>query len=400
MYKRIVLFAIVISIAHSQQQLSFHEAFQRRLDVDSGLMALSHQRTVLDLSKELSQAFAPTEFESVFEDFGQDEIEFSAKQVFEVPSIRRNRLSLVDAELGIIENNARSYEDEIHYRLSMYFLESVHWRKRLSLAEERLVLTEQILDWQTHQFKEGALSESELIRSRLELARQEADLSQIKTSIERYTMELSAYLDTSLTSMTLPIVLPDLPSTQAIEEAWEQPASSPMIREKQALLNTLRARMAIDDIPLISSFSLSAGMKILPELNQQFPIVGISIESPLFTKRKVAVKLRDYELRAGASELDDISSQLEIQRERWMSRWLVADQQLSNLKASLIPEAKLLYQRIETEYRAGARPYLEVLDAQSLLTDLQENAMTLQIEQSALLFELGLTLGVKIYEFN
>ncbi|NQT61345.1 MAG: TolC family protein [Candidatus Marinimicrobia bacterium] len=400
MYKRIVLFAIVISIAHSQQQLSFHEAFQRRLEVDSGLLALSHQRTVLSLSKELSQAFAPTEFESVLENFGQDEIEFSARQVFEAPSIRRNRLTLVDAELGIIENNARTYQDEIHYRLSMYFLESVHWNKRLALAEERLVLTEQILDWQNHQFKQGALSESELIRSRLETARQEADLSQIKTSIERYTMELSAYLDTSLISTALPMVLPHLPTKNAIEAAWKQPSSSPVIRDKQAHLNTLKAMIAVEDIPLISSFSLSAGMKILPELNQQFPIIGISIESPLFTKRKVAVKLRDYEFRAGMSELDNISSQFEIERERWMSRWLVADQQLSNLRASLIPEAKLLYQRIETEYRAGARPYLEVLDAQSLLTDLQENAMTLQIEQSSLLFELSLTLGVKIYEFN
>lgn len=400
MYKRIVLFTMVISIVYSQQELSFQDAFHRRLEIDSGLLALSHQRTSLNLSKELSQAFTPTEFESVFEDFGQDEIELSAKQTFELPSIRRKRGALVEAEIGIIENETQTYQDEIHYQISIYFLESVHWNKRLALAEERLALMEQTLDWQRHQFNEGALSESELIRSRLEIARLEAVLSQIQISLERFTMELSTYLDTALTSNALPTVLPDLPSKIAIEETWKQRSSAPMIRGKQAHINTLRAMKSMAKTPVVSSFAISAGIKILPEFNQQFPIMGISIESPLFTKRKVAAKLRDYELRAGMNELDNLSSQLEIAKERWMSRWLITEHSLSNLRASLIPEASQLYKRIETEYRAGARPYLEVLDAQSLLTDLQEDAMTLEMEQSSLLFELSLTLGVKIYEFN
>ena len=399
MYKRIILFTIAISIVYSQQELSFQDAFQRRLEVESGLQALGHQRIGLNLSKELSQALAPTEFESVFENFGQDEIEFSAKQVFEAPSIRRNRLSLIDAEVGLIENDTRTYQDEIYYQISMYFLESVHWNKRIALAEERLVLMEQTLDWQNHQFNEGALSESELIRSRLEIARLEADLSQIKTSTERFTMELSTYLDTALTPLVLPKVLPDLPTKRVIEETWKQRSASPRIREKQAHINTLKAMKAASETPLVSSYAISAGMKILPEVNQRFPMMGISIESPLFTKRKVSVKLREHELRAGMNELDNLSSQLEIARERWISRWLITEQRLSSLRASLIPEASQLYKRIETEYRAGARPYLEVLDAQSLLTDLQENAMTLEMEQGSLLFELSLTLGIKIYEF-
>lgn len=400
MYKRIFLFTIAISIVYSQQELSFQDAFQRRLEVDSGLQALSHQRTGLNLSKELSQALAPTEFESVFEDFGQDEIEFTARQTFEAPSLRRSRLSLVEAELGIIQNETQTYQDEIHYQLSMYFLESVHWNKRIALAEERLVLMEQTLNWQNHQFNEGALSESELIRSRLEIARLEADRSQIKTSIERFTMELSTYLDTAITSMVLPTVLPNLPTKHAIDEIWKKRSSAPMIREKQALINTLKVMRAAAETPIVSSFAVSAGMKILPELNQQFPVMGISIESPLFTKRKVSVKLREHQLRAGMNELENISSQLDIARERWMSRWLITEQRLSNLRASFIPEASQLYKRIETEYRAGVRPYLEVLDAQSLLTDLQENAMTLEMEQGSLLIELSLTLGVKIYDFN
>ena len=400
MYKRIVLFAMALSIVYSQQELSFQEAFQRRLEIDSGLQALSHQRIGLNLSKELSQALAPTEFESVFENFGQDEIELSARQTFEVRSIRRNRAALVDAELGIIDNETQTYQDDIHYQLCMYFLESVHWHKRLELAEERLILTEQTLDWQNHQFNEGALSESELIRSRLEIARLESELERIKTSIVRYTMEISTYLDTVLTSSTLPTTLPNLPTKNTIEKTWRESSTAPMIREKQAHINTMKAMKAAAELPFISSFAISGGMKILPEQNQQFPVMGISIESPLFSKRGVSAKLRNYELRAGMDELDNIYSQLAIVRERWMSRWLITEQRLSTLRESLIPEASLLYKRIETEYRAGARPYLEVLDAQSLLTDLQENAMTLEMEQSALLFELSLTLGVKIYEFN
>lgn len=400
MYKRILLFAIVLSIAYTQQNLSFEEAFQRRLIIDSGLQALSQQRTAMTLNKQLSHSLTPTEFESVLEDFGQDEIEISASQSFEPRSIRRNRASLADAELGLIANQAQSYRDEIHYQLSSYFLESVHWHRRSTLAQERLGLMEQTLEWQNHQFNEGALSESELIRSRLEIARLEAELSQINTSIGHFTTELSTYLDTTISRPMLPTILPDLPSKDVILTAWAKHDSAPIVREKRGQIKILKAMKVASETPLISSFALSAGVKLLPEIDQQFSIVGISIESPLFSRRKLETKLRDHELQAGMHELDNLYAQLGIAQGRWMAEWAITEQRLSNLRSTLIPEALELYERIETEYRSGARPYLEVLDAQSLLTDLQEDAMTFEMEQYSLLFELSLTLGVTIYEFN
>ena len=83
-----------------------------------------------------------------------------------------------------------------------------------------------------------------------------------------------------------------------------------------------------------------------------------------------------------------------------MNRWYMNVHELTSLQEILIPEAQQLYRRIEDEYRAGARQYLEVLNTQALLTDLQEKELEIQTEMATLLFEMNLTLGVTIYEFD
>ena len=400
MYKRIVLFAMCLSIASAENPLSFTEAFKLRLEVDNDISAMVQLQAASELDVDLVGALSNTEFESVLENFGHDEIELGVMQVFEVPSIRKSRRLLAESELGGLDVELEYLKVQIHHDLSMYFLKAARLDQELRLSRNRLEMSKRILNWQEHQHNEGALSESELIRTRYEIAELDSEVKRLELSQRHLADELGIYLGKEVSAEDLVIGFPGFPDSELITRTWDQLDTSPAIKQQLAQLSVLKATIQTTKTPLISSVGVSAGMKMLPELNQRFPIVGFSIETPLFSKRSKAVEQSEYRLRSGMEKLESINANMEISSKHWLNEWNISSHQLNSIQQVLIPEAERLYGRIEDEYRAGARQYLEVLNTQAILTDLQQKELELHSEMAALLFEMNLTLGVTIYEFN
>lgn len=400
MYKSMIVMATCVSLAIAQTPLSFKDALRHRIEIDKGLAAISSQRSAAEMDIDLVKALAPTEVEIVLEDFGQDEIELAFHQSLDSPGIRKSKREIAESEMAGFTVESEIRKMQVHHELSMYFLELAKLNQELSLSQDRLAMTKSILDWQNHQFSEGALSESELIRTRYEIAGNEAETKRIALSRELLSQELSQYLKRELLPADLEVQFSDFPEHESIAQEWNQIASAPMIKRQESQVSLLRSLKAASDTPIIGSIGISAGMKIIPEFDQKFPIVGLTLETPLFAKRSKSIQQSEYRLRSGIDELESISSDIATAGMHWMKNWELASHELRSLEEILIPEARRLYERVEDEYTAGARTYLEVLDTQTLLTDLQQKEVELRSELAALLFEMNLTLGVTIYEFN
>jgi outer membrane protein TolC len=400
MYKSTIVSAICVSFTIAQTPLSFDDALQHRIKLDKGLAAISSQRSAAEMDIDLVKALAPTELEIVLEDFGQDEIEVAFHQRLDSPGIRKSKREIAESEMEGFEFDSEIRRMQLHHELSMYFLELARTSQELKLSQDRLTMTRNILDWQKLQFNEGALSESELIRTRFEIAGIEAETKRIALSRDLLSQELSQYLSKDLNQADLQVEFSDFPDRKSIVEGWDQLETAPMIKRQETQISLLRSLKAASDTPIIGSIGISAGMKILPEFDQRFPVFGVSLETPLFTKRSKSIQQSEYRLRAGIDELESINSIITTVGKRWMKRWELGIHELRSLEDILIPEARRLYERVEDEYIAGARTYLEVLDTQTLLTDLQQKEVELRSELAALLFEMNLTLGVTIYEFD
>ena len=400
MYKYVVLLVALNALALTQTPLSFQQALEQRLAFDSGLKAFGKQHSALRLTATSENALAATEFETVLEDFGREEIEIVASQTFERPSIRKKRLELFETELDQLKAQVISYRDRIHYELSLYFLGAVQTNHLLDLAHGRLAILDQTFNWQQRRYEAGALAESELIRTRLAVAELQAEADRTRALLDKLAGELSLYLGASVPVESLPTDLPEYTKAEVIQQTWDQFDNAPVIRQQQIQLAHLRAGKRLADVPLVTALSVTAGLKILPEFNQQVPVVGFSLESPLFSKRKTRIQAKEFEIQAGLDEFEYLKSELNLQRQQWRAAWRISKSQLATLQDALIPEASMLHDKVSQEYRAGARQYLDVLDTQNLLTDLQAQALELQVEMAAQLFEMNLTLGVMIYEFE
>jgi len=400
MYIRTVIIALCVSIAIAKNPLSFEDAFQRRLEIDKHLSALNSHRSGAELNVELSTALTPTELETVIGDFGRDEIEIAATQIIESPSIRKNRRLVAETELDGLKVEAANLHFQIHHDLSTYFLAAASLEEKLNLAHKRLLMSQNMLEWQERQFKEGALPESELIRTRYEIAGLNTELGRLELSQELLQLELAVYLDKSPESIELAVTIPEFPEPDDISNTWNQYGTAPAITRQEARVSLLKAVRQASETPFISSIAFSAGMKLLPEPGDQFPIIGFSLETPLFSKRSKTIQQSEFGLRAGKDELEAIKTDVSVAARHWMSSWNMNLYELASLQEIMIPEAQKLYERIDEEYRAGARQYLEVLGTQTLLTDLQQKELEIQTSMATLLFKMNLTLGVTIYEFD
>jgi len=400
MYKYLFLLVTFISLAQSQTSLEFQQALERRLTTDAGLRALHKHQSALTLNAKAEIAFSATEFETVLEDFGQAEIEIAARQTFEAPSIRKNKLELFNTDKLRLNTDISAYRDQVHYQLSNYFLKAFGTHHLLELVKGRLSILNLIFTWQTKRFEAGALAESELIRSRLAVAELSAEVAQIEFLLINLAEEFSIYLELPISVDMLPTELPPYANAETLNLTWNRVEEAPAIRYQEAQVAHLRAGKRLADTPLITSLSVTAGLKLLPEFSQRVPVLGFSLESPLFSQRNTLVQAKELEIQASLDDMELIKSTLKLKKHQWLTEWDMNNSQLDLLQATLIPEATILQEQINQEYRAGARQYLDVLDAQNLLTDLQAKALDLQVNMATQLFEMNLTLGVKIYEFK
>jgi len=400
MCKRMLLILLFSTLTLSQSQFYFSEVYERKVALDPGNRSLINQRSALELSAEMVHALPSTVIESVVENFGQDEIEISAIQQFESGTIRKNRESLISAKIHALQAETASYNGQIHYELTHFLLEIVNSGSQVQLTSERLEVSNKMLAWQNRQFMGGGLAESELIRTGLSIADIESDLAFYQAKRSDLISELSAYLDSDVQAERLPTEFPDFPLAAIIEAKWTRFDKAPSLKQQESVIQSLNAEKQSANLPLVTSMSFSAGLKIIPEFNQSFPVLGFSLESPLFSKRNTLKKIREFELNAGLDALELVINDLEIKRERWLNKWSTDSRQLDLLKSFLIPKATALYDRINNEYRAGSRSYLEVLDAQGLLTDLQERAISLRFDQALQLLEMNIILGETVYAFE
>jgi len=388
------------SLLFAESPLQFNVALQRRMAIDSGLKSLEHQQSAIKLQTTVSNAMAPTSFEAIFEDFGKDELEFSISQDFELPAIRKKRAGLIASRMNMLEVNAQAYHQRRRAELTLFFLDATMTHKQLTLSVQRVEILEQMLTWQTRQFHEGALAESELIRTQLAVAEMTSQIDQVNARLAGIAAELTAYLDSTVQVQQLPKTLPDYPNQGTIQEFWKHYEQAPQLLHQRAIMGQVHAEMKLSDTPMVSAISLSGGYKILPEMDRGFPIVGVSLNAPLFSKRSQAVKLQEFQLESAREDYSLLSNELEQYAIQWQQSWLSSKSQLQNLQTTMIPKAEQLYQKIDEEYRSGARRYLEVLDAQSLLYDFHEEAIDIELQLATRLLEMNNILGVTVYEFE
>jgi len=393
-------FAVIFLImyGYGQDITDFKTAFDRRLEIDQVLTASRATVNNLTISAKSKMALPPLELELATERLGRDELELLAVQAFELGGIRSKRHGRVLAEKNLEKTHSQIREATIHHELSNYFTDAVFLIKLIKLAQQRLVTSDSLITWQEYRYKSGALSETELIRSKLEREQLAINLDQLLVERKSLQSLIAEYLKWDGSGISLPQVYPSLPINSEIENRLSQIDSSLVIRTEMGKVRIEQTELALTEVPFIPVITVAGGIKHSPV--DTSPIVGISVELPLFSKTKTITEASRYNVKSAEHQLAAARDAQALARIKWRQEWSSTSQQLSDLQTNLLPRSITLQDRMGLEYRQSMRSYIEVIDAQHLLYDLQEQILLLEKQQTTLLLELNLLIGAYFYVFK
>lgn len=393
-------FAVIFLIIYSYGQdiTDFKSAFDRRLQIDQELTASRATLKNLTLSTKSEMALPPLELELVTERLGRDELELLATQAFELGGIRSKRQSRVIAERNLEKTYSQMREAMIHHELSNYFTDTVYLVKLIQLTQQRLLASDSLITWQEFRYQSGALSETELIRSKLEREQLAISLDQLLVENKNLQSVIAEYLKSDSSEISLPQDYPLSPINSEIESRLDQTDSSLAIRTEVGKVMVERTELALTEVPFIPVITVAGGIKYSPI--ETSPIVRISLELPLFSKTKTITEAMRYNVISAEHQLAAIKDSETLDRIKWQQKWHSTSQQLAALLTNILPRSIALQDRMGLEYRQSIRNYVEVIDAQHLLYDLQEQILLLEKQQATLLLDLNLLIGDYFYEFE
>lgn len=393
-------FAVIFLIIYSYGQdiTDFKSAFDRRLQIDQELTASRATLKNLTLSTKSEMALPPLELELVTERLGRDELELLATQAFELGGIRSKRQSRVIAERNLEKTYSQMREAMIHHELSNYFTDTVYLVKLIQLTQQRLLASDSLITWQEFRYQSGALSETELIRSKLEREQLAISLDQLLVENKNLQSVIAEYLKSDSSEISLPQDYPLSPINSEIESRLDQIDSSLAIRTEVGKVMVERTELALTEVPFIPVITVAGGIKYSPI--ETSPIVRISLELPLFSKTKTITEAMRYNVISAEHQLAAIKDSETLDRIKWQQKWHSTSQQLAALLTNILPRSIALQDRMGLEYRQSIRNYVEVIDAQHLLYDLQEQILLLEKQQATLLLDLNLLIGDYFYEFE
>ncbi len=397
-WKRLLPVIGLLALLNGQTITDFSTAYKHRIDGDASVRSHEHRLEYSQKQIAIAKALEPMELELVTEKLGQEELEFAVSQSFELGSTRKARIQRTRNELKREQASSRIQYQVIHKQLSSLFAEAVFLSKSADLSHKRLETSQQLIDWQEYQLQAGVISETELIRSRLELDQQKMEYNLITQNRDNHLAEICQYLKIDKQNIKLPDEYPALPDGKVIESRLNS-VDSNLVRKLQiAELGILRAELKENEPRVVPTLAVTGGVLRTPmDVN---PLLGVSLELPLFSRNRDKTEVQQYQLKEGENDLAAVEDELSQAKIEWLHNWTMVSQELNKLNEVLLPGAEDLQDRVWTEYQEAARSYLEVLDARNLLHDMKELELELKHEQVSLLFEFNIIVGEYFYAFK
>lgn len=159
------------------------------------------------------------------------------------------------------------------------------------------------------------------------------------------------------------------PLSQRLEASPAIARAQQEIARRQALSDLERARR-------IPDMTLTLGAKRDQQLGRDQPIVGVSLVLPLFDRNQGAILEASRREDKARAEFDALRASLEAQVVQALSQLTSALTQAQTLRDKVLPGARQAFAASTKGYELGKFGFLDVLDAQRTLFDVETQALS------------------------
>jgi len=393
----------------SRQQLCLSEAAKRTLADSPVLRSQSWELQALEASLLQAGLLPNPEMEVEFENFGgtegsrgTDALETTVAlaQTLEIGGKRSRRVRLAASELELEAQEFASLQLDVLASVLEQYTDAWAAQERVELLERFLNISRRVAKTVDQKVEQGKVSPLERTNANIAVQRVKAKLD--NSMVERDNLFRSLALHWAETEpgfvsvAALPTVVVPLPPLNVmVSKARTNPDLTrwEMVKKQRQAASNLETAAARPDL------TFSVGVRDSREGDNHALVAGLSLPIPLFDRNQGArerslVRLRQWEDEYKAAELE-IQAELEDTYALCQSAYKKAQ----TYREEILPAARKAHDGTKDGYSMGKFSYLEMLDSQRALLEVEEeylNARKDFYEHSASLYRL--TCGTEVLE--
>jgi cobalt-zinc-cadmium efflux system outer membrane protein len=321
--------------------------------------------------------------------FGANEFQATVQQTIELGGKRRLRLEAAQKVADVSQNNHRLSRIELEVQIIRRFIPIAAIGKKLSLLDSIIEIAASTHEQVQKRVEAGSTRKTDLIRAEIGIEQLKLERNELVRAGQQACKKFAAL---GLEQDSRPINVSgsishdtEIPSIDDLQNAIKNSPAITLLEIKQEQLETQRKLVRAQVVPDLNA---SAGYLRNTIDNYESPLMGLSMNIPLFNQntaaqkqveleRKAIGERREYTLRILGAEAQDIHSRL-----------LVIDQKITTLRESTIPKASNVYSLMEGYYNAGNAGFIDLAATQSEMLRLKIQLYDIQTERAQLLADL------------
>lgn len=310
---------------------------------------------------------------------GQDELKgfdgaeatLEIRQEIELAGKRAKRSDIAAYQTQIAREQAMAESLSLLAEADYAFMRLAIAQERMALAEKRLHLADETHD--AVKKRVSAAAASDIQHTKADIEQSAAKLAKVKTqsALAKARSALAALLVAPVPDGVQAGLedLPDVPEREALLAGAQQ---SPQIRAGALAQTQAQSQFDLAKAMAVPNPTFGLGIRRFQEDDGTALVAGVSFPLPVFNRNQGEIR----QAKAAIAQADAAARQQEIgltqMAESVWDRLMAAYQEAQNYSADMVPAAERAYAQASEGYRAGRFSFLDLLDAQRTLYEVQE----------------------------
>ena len=304
--------------------------------------------------------------------FDGAEATLGIEQEIELSGKRQKRSAVAEYQTNIFQEQAVAEALSVLAETDYAFMRLAIAKERLGLAQRRLTLADE-----THEAvkkRVSAAASSDIQHTKADIEQSAAILEKGKAEKEMAAAEGALHtllaINADYTNIQAALnELPELPDRMALLEAVND---TPQIRAAMFAKMQANARFDLAKANAVPNPTFGLGVRRYNENDSTALVAGVSFPLPVFNRNQGEIK----QARAHIIEAEAIARQQNIDLEQSaIAAWetlAAAHAASSSYQGNMVPSAQRAYRQASEGYAAGRFSFLDLLDAQRTLYEVEE----------------------------
>lgn len=312
------------------------------------------------------------------ESFDGAETTLGLEQEIEIAGKRGKRTEVADYGFQITQQQAIAEALSLLAETEYAFMRVAIATERLALAEKRVSLADETHETVKKRVSAAAASDIQHTKADIEQSAAKLEKSKAEAELTEAQSILASLLGTpsiSVDDMQVPAGLeglPDLPDRAALLDAVR---NTPQARAAEFTKMRATSQLDLARAQGVPNPTFGLGVRRFNENDSTALVAGVSFPLPVFNRNQGSVKAA----KAGIIEADAMARQQDLDlRQSAIAAWeklAAAHKEAEAYQSDMVPSAERAYSQASEGYSAGRFSFLDLLDAQRTLYEVQESRL-------------------------